>query len=361
VSFDTIALPNAGSIAVNTQRSAGLASIYAPARAPKAGKKNKPKESKKPKKPKEPAQGKMTELRALAKQQANAQLNARTRGLLDVVRGPNKREALEDLLLAKLPYHPQWYRTNTRFDTVLNTPLDFGTVNVSRASLDKAGFKPQPDQTALVRLLTPLNSSEAHTGDVVTGVLSQPLFSAKHELLSPAGTRLTGKVTLTRRARMFHRGGQLRFAFDEIQSATFERPAPSQRAQAQMVGAEEETAGVKIDQEGTAKMTESKTRFLRPAIAGLIAAKSMDEDTGKQTASGSASPNYSGRSLGGFSGFGLLGSAVARGPRPIGAVLGFYGLAWSVYTNIVARGREVTFEKNAEIAIRFGAPRPAPR
>jgi hypothetical protein len=116
---------------------------------------------------------------------------------------------------------------------------------------------------------------------------------------------------------------------------------------------------VKVDPEGTAKATESKTRLLRPAIAALVAAKSLDNDAGKQTASGTggaAGANTSGRALGGFSGFGLLGIAAARGPRNIGAALGFYGLAWSVYSNVVARGGEVTFQKNTAMAIRFGAP-----
>jgi hypothetical protein len=113
---------------------------------------------------------------------------------------------------------------------------------------------------------------------------------------------------------------------------------------------------MKVDREGTAKATESKTRLLRPVIAALVATKSLDNDIGKQTASGSAGANTSGRVLGGFSGFGLLGIAAARGPREIGAGLGFYGLAWSVYSNVVARGREVTFQKNTAMAIRFGAP-----
>jgi hypothetical protein len=35
--------------------------------------------------------------------------------------------------------------------------------------------------------------------------------------------------------------------------------------------------------------------------------------------------------------------------------MGFYGLAWSVYLNIVSRGQEVEFGKNAAVDIRFGA------
>jgi hypothetical protein len=79
----------------------------------------------------------------------------------------------------------------------------------------------------------------------------------------------------------------------------------------------------------------------------------MDNDTGKAQASAGA--NYSGRTLGGFSGFGLFGSLVALAPKPVGSVLGVYGLAWSVYSTVVSRGQEVTFPKNTAIEINFGA------
>jgi hypothetical protein len=155
---------------------------------------------------------------------------------------------------------------------------------------------------------------------------------------------------------MFHRGGQLRFAFDEVQPPALpDAPAPPpERAQAQLTAAEQSSGSLKVDPEGTAKATESKTRLLRPAIAGLIAAKSMDNDEGRQTASGGADANYSGRALGGFSGFGLLGTAVSWAPHPVGAAFGFYGLAWSAYTTVISRGREVEFRKNAVMSIRFG-------
>jgi hypothetical protein len=202
------------------------------------------------------------------------------------------------------------------------------------------------------------------------GVLSQPLFSADHKLVLPQGTRLDGKITLARRARLLHRGGQLRFAVENLEVPTLaaeqtaQAPAPSghvERVQAQLTKVEADPGALKVDREGTAKATESKTRLLRPVIAGLVAMKSLDNDTGKQTASGTGGAtgaNTSGRALGGFSGFGLLGIAASRGPSEIGAALGFYGLAWSVYSNIIARGTEVTFEKNTAMAIRFGA---APR
>jgi hypothetical protein len=349
LSFNKLILPNGRELEIETRPADGLASIYVPPRPPKPEKKRKSTKKQ---------NAKVTQVRSLARQQAEAQLNARTRGLLAFVRTPNKREWMEDFLWSKLPYHPQWYRSGTRFDVVPQRPLDFGTVELPQTQLQQFGTQPGADTPASIRLVTAVSSSDANVGDPIAGVLSQPLFSPEHRLVLPEGTRLTGHVTLTRRARLFHRGGQLRFAFDDIQPPTFpDIPAP-QRAhtQAQLTAAEQGSGSLKVDEEGTAKATESKTRFLRPAIAGLIAAKSMDNDEGRQTASGGASANYSGRALGGFSGFGLLGTLVTRAPHPVGAALGFYGLAWSVYTNLISRGREVEFQKNTAMAIRFGRP-----
>ncbi len=346
VSFTKITLPTGQSMALDTQPSLGLASIFVPERP-----------SKKPKKAPANPHSKTAQARRFLLQQAQTQANARSRGLLDFVRAQNKREWTEDFLWAKLPYHPQWYRTGTRFDAVLKQPLDFGSITVSAQSLREVGTQPAPDAAALIRMASTISSEDAHVGDPVAAIVSAPVFSASHELVLPEGTQLSGKVTQARPARMFHRGGQLRFRFESAQvpAEIAGEPASPEPAQAQLTDAEPASGNLKVDTEGTAKATESKVRFLRPVIAGLIAAKSMDNDEGKQNASGGASANYSGRGLGGFSGFGLFGTAAAYGPPPIGMALGYYGLAWSVYATVISRGRDVVFEKNAVMSIRFGA------
>ena len=358
VSFTSLTLPDGRSISIQTEESLGLSTFYAPPRPPKKTQNQ------------EPSSGKQSRMGAYLRQQVETQLtqqaNARSRGLFDVIRGPNKRESLENYALTKLPYHPQWYRTRTRFDAVLAQPLDFGTVPISFSEIARAGTSPPVNATAQMRILTKISSADAKLGDPIQGELSQPLFANSHELLLPEGTRFSGKVTLTEHARLFHRGGKLRFAIETVNLPPGEtalnqlaipRP-PSQPVQGQLVAVEADPKAVKVDSEGTATATESKMRLLKPVIAGLIAAKSLDNDEGKQTASGgAASPNTTGQTLGGFSGFGLLGLAAPLGPPSLGAALGFYGLAWSVYSNVVARGTEVTFEKNTAIAIHFGTPR----
>ena len=103
------------------------------------------------------------------------------------------------------------------------------------------------------------------------------------------------------------------------------------------------------------RSVESKTRFIAPLVAWMIAARAADNDADRL---GVSEANVGGRTLGGFSGFGLLGSAAAQSSRYAGMALGFYGLAWSVYSNILSKGAEVEFGENAAMDIRFGM-RPA--
>jgi hypothetical protein len=351
VSFTRLTLADGRTMLFHTQSSQGLSTIYVPPSA----KKSKKKQNIKP--------GKPSRVRQFLKQQAQSQINSRSRGFFDLIRGPNKREWVENFLLEKLPYHPQWYRAGTRFDVILKQPLDFGDIVIRSEDLQALGTYPPPDSVVQMRILSNLSSSDARLGESMNGVLSEPLFSPDRKLVLPQGTILNGKITLARRARMFHRGGQLRFAIENLEVPTLAAEqnaqlpaAPPEPVQAQLTAVEADPGAVKVDREGTAKATESKTRLLRPAIAALVAAQSMDNDAGKQTASGTGSANTSGRALGGFSGFGLLGIAAAQGPHQIAIGLSFYGLGWSVYSNLIARGREVTFEKNTAMAIRFGAP-----
>lgn len=354
ISFTSLRLPDGRMLPLRTNECSGLGTIYVEPKPPKKAKKQKA------------GSARSNGIRQFLVRQAENQANARSRGLFDFVRGPNKREWVEDFLWSKLPYHPQWYRARTRFDAVLSAPLDFGTENVAFSEIASPETPVRPDAVGEMTILDTFSSSDAKVGDPMYGVLSAPLFTPEHKLLFPQGTRLSGRITLTQRARMFHRGGKLRFAIEEIQapeegaSAALGRVVYAKHPQhtdAQLAAMEADPKAVKVDSEGTATAKESKTRLLRPAVAALVAVKTLDEDAGKQTASGGGSANLGGRSLGGFSGFGLFGTAAARwGPPALGQTLGFYGLAWSVYSTVVSRGNDVTFEKNAAVAIRFGSP-----
>jgi hypothetical protein len=253
-------------------------------------------------------------------------------------------------------------RRGTRFDAELSDLVAFGPEPVESGALALLGSQPGPDSVVEARLITALDSASAKTGESVEAVTSAPLFSPDHHLILPAGSHIQGSVVLAKKARWFHRGGQLRFSF-----RNFELPAEAahlnlgrpvlRSAPTQAVLSAAESAGpssTKVDSEGGVRASDSKTRLLAPVLAAIIANKAADNDAGRESA-GQAEGNVGGRTLGGASGLGLLGAVASQSSKYVGTAFGYYGMAWSVYTNVIARGPEVEFRRNAAIQIKFGA------
>jgi hypothetical protein len=362
VEFTTLVLPDGRTVSTHTVEAVGLNSFYV-----------EPSKKKNAKAPPNQNGGILGTAKQTAKDRINGAINARSRGIADIVRGPSKKEKLEDLMWSKLPYHPQYVRRGTRFDAPLRDPLQFGMEPVKQADLAQLGSQPLPDSVVHARLLTALNSATAKQGEAVeVVVVVAPLFSPDHKLLFPEGTRLIGTVVVAKKARSFHRGGQLRFNFQrvdlppEVASLRLAAPRPEpMQTQAILAGAEGNgTAPVKVDSEGGVEAKESKTRFIAPVISLLLATRASDnehhhdaDDTG---ANMGGKANVSGRTMGGGLGLGMLGAAVSQSSPYVGMAFGYYGLAWSVYSNVIARGAEVQFDKNAMMDVKFGA-RTAPK
>ena len=310
-----------------------------------------------------------------AKEQVDMQIE-RIKGIPDLVRGTNKKEWLYDYTMSRLPYHPQYVRNRTRFDAVLKAPLSFGAASLSPDLLGLIGSQPVPGSIAHARLITSLDSFKSKPGEKVEAVLEQPLFSADHKLVLPEGTLVTGSVVMTKPAGWFHHAGRLRFTFKDIEltpeavavadAQKTSSPAPAAgpprnepkqlqlRTQAQLSGAESATAPVNVDSEGGVQAKESKTRFIGTAIALLITRAAADNDEGHHhLETNGQSSNVGGRTLGGGLGFGLLGAIAAQSSNNVGAVLSYYGLAWTVFSTVIARGAEVQFDRNSAIDIGF--------
>jgi hypothetical protein len=357
VEFTTLILPDGRKLATHTIETVGLNSIYT-----EPSKKQRRKSQ-----PQNQNGGILGTAKQTAKDRINGAINARTRGIADIVRSPNKKEKFIDFLWAKLPYHPQYLRRGTRFDASLRDPLPFGSVAVKPGDLAALGSQPLPDSVVHARLLAPLDSASAKLGQEVKAVVTAPLFSPEHKLVFPEGTLLTGTVVLAKRARSFHRPGQLRFNFQSIdvpqEVANMRPPAqPARLSTPAILEAAEGsgTAPIKVDSEGGVQAKESKTRFIAPMISLMLASRAADNDAGHHNATGATGgdANISGRTLGGGSGFGMLGAAAAQSSRYVGMAFGYYGLAWSVYSSVIARGGEVQFDKNAVMDIKFGARKP---
>ncbi len=361
VEFDSVTLPDGKKVSLHTVQTIGLNSIY-----------TEPSKNNKKAIPQNPNNGTLGTAKQTLKEKLQQAINARSGGFEDIVRGPNKKEQLVDFLWAKLPYHPQYMRRGTRFDAPLRDALQFGTESVKLSDLAALGSQPSSDSMARVRLLTALDSASAKKGEPVVAVLAAPLFSPDHKLVLPEGTRLVGAVTLAKGARSFHRAGRLRFNFQKVELpaevANLKPSAPGPQApslttQATLAGAEGSgSAPIKVDSEGGVHAQESKTRFIAPVISLLLANKAADNDAERHGAGAVSGPNanVAGRTLGGASGFGLVGMALSQSSSYVGMAFGYYGLAWSVYSNVIAKGGDVQFNKNAMMDLWFGGRVPVP-
>jgi hypothetical protein len=296
----------------------------------------------------------------------------RVKSIPSLVRTPDKKEKIEDYLMAKLPYHPQFVRKGTRFDADLLEPLSFGSEPVAPGALALVGTQPPPGSVVHARLITPLDSASSKQGQIVEAVLAEPVYSADHKLILPEGTHLKGLVVQARRARLFRRSGQLRFRFrdmelpEEVARLEAIEPAPAAtappvqrelktRTEAHLQAAESTGKGaLKVDSEGGVQAKESKTRFLAAAASVLLARSAGDTDSGHRAVAGQ-NQNVGGRTIGGGFGFGMLGAGIAQSSKYVGSAFGYYGMAWSLYSTLIARGSEVQFGKDAMVDIRFDA------
>jgi hypothetical protein len=302
---------------------------------------------------------------ASATEAARQQIEEKKHAVIDAIKGPGKMDRVKEAAWSYAPWHPQYLPATSRFNAKLQAPIDFGEVSVPSSQLSELGSQPGADSIVAARLIPTLDSRTASHGTEVDAVLTRPLFSADNHLIFPEGSRLVGNVVQAQAARHWHRSGKLAFMFTRMElPASLARrvDAPSaQELEGRLDGVEVNTkeGAVQIDEEGGAAADNSKKRFIMPAIATLLA---MNGTEGREAVrvnhvkTGAYHNNYGGRLISGGVGFGLLGSAMGRFMGPVGAVLGFYGAGRSVYSNVVARGQEVSFPADTPIEIRLSSP-----
>jgi hypothetical protein len=114
-----------------------------------------------------------------------------------------------------------------------------------------------------------------------------------------------------------------------------------------------------LDEEGGARTTDSKTRYLSTGVAILLAAAASHTDNEHGTVDNAGDPGV--RTAAGGSGFRLVGALISLGAKsqPVSIALGVYGASSSVYTNFLSRGHEVVFPKDTPLEIGFGSPHAA--
>jgi type IV secretory pathway VirB10-like protein len=275
------------------------------------------------------------------------------------LREPGQMNRLKDAAVQQLPYHPQYLAKGTVYDAELSSPISFGRAIPAVAA--PAGTAPAPDSILTARLATTLDSSKTPRGTPFEAVITETVFSADHQVVLPEGTKLTGEVTLAKPARRFHRNGQLRFLFERVQVPN-QPPAPLLGALHAIDASDDDH--VAVDDEGGATLENSKTRFIAPVLSLITLHASMEHDGhGFADPDGDGSIKTAGsgagsRGVGGFVGMGLIGAAVSQITRPVGIALGAYGAVRTMYTNVLGKGREVTFPADTPIQVRL-APGPS--
>lgn len=288
---------------------------------------------------------------------AKAEGKAKVNDTLDEIKSPGKMQRLKELALAQSPYRRQYLQSGTRFYASLDEPLDFGKTTRSAEQLAQLGKSPEPDSILHARFAEEVSSATAQRGNVIAAVLTEPLFSQDHHLLLPANSRIAGEVIKAQPARKLHHNGDLRVIFNRVETPE----GVVQPMQGSVEGVEmDRRSGVKLDDEGGAQATDSKTRYLSTGVAVLLAAAASHTDNEHGTTDAAGDPSV--RAGAGVSGSGITGTLIslAAKSQPVSMVFAAYGAGNSVYNNFLARGKDVVFVKNTPLEIGFSEPHQKP-
>jgi hypothetical protein len=277
------------------------------------------------------------------------------------------KDKIKQSLLALAPYHSQSLPAGTRLSAVLSVPLDFGVAVFDKEALAEIGSEPPADTIASIRLITPLNSRSTPAGTPVEAQLTRPLFSTDHRLIFPVGSKLRGNVSEAKAAHALHHNGQLVFNLTSIEPLDLLNPTTPHPRQIQTslvnIQVAHEMKDLRINENGTARIVESKKRFIGPAWAFIKADRALgsDADSFGRALLGAYRGKFLKQITGGEPGFGLPASISGAMVPPIGIALGFYGAARSVYTNFLGRGRDISLPADTPMEIKLGKAAPSLR
>jgi len=289
--------------------------------------------------------------------QATAEAKARAHETVGMIRQPGRLQRLKAEAIDLLPYHPQFLDAGTMYAAELVSPLDVGTPSEPLLPISGSAA---PGAVLSARLVTPLDSSKTPRGTPVEAVVTEPVLSGDgQQLVVPEGTRLVGEVTFAKPARHLHRNGALRFLIERAEFPQTNAAAPLLASVYSVESSADDR--VALDEEGGATVTNSKTRFIAPALAVLALSASMrhesDPDFNDSTGALETETHAGNPGLGAFFGFGLVGTALSQVARPVGLGFAVIGVGRTVYRNLLGKGREVIFQPDTPLQLQL-APAP---
>ena len=270
---------------------------------------------------------------------------------------------VKKLLWGMSPYHPSSLAAGTNLDAVLLQPLDFGEAVFQKGALDAVGSQAPADTVVSARLSHCPEFKHCPTWNSHRSATDPPDLHIGSPLIFPAGSTLHGKVTDVNHARSFHRNGQLAFSFTTLEvPAMTASGTPAQAIEGSLFSAavNHDMKNLRINETARKSSNPRRGSSVRPGLSS------------KRTAhSGLTSHSFEAALLGGYrnkflnqlvgreSTFGLPGSITGAMVPPVAIGLGVFGAARSVYSNFIARGRNIVLPANTPMQIRLttAAPR----
>src|ERR1700746_971894 len=258
------------------------------------------------------------------------------KGAMAPLREPNKLQRLGEAVVTSLPYHPEFIDQGTVFDAALLEPVSVvAPVQSDAVSMHASDY-------LHLHLLTPVNSSTSTAGAPIAAAVARPYFQADHQLLYPAGTKITGTVQKASSAGWMKKNGSIVFSFRSVQMPD----GTSRDIDSTVEGIQaERSEGLDVGKEGEIKATTSTlARFLAP-VSLIGPSRGVADMTTQKTA-------WS-RSGEGRKGFGLLGAGAAQASAGTAIGFGYFGAAKRIYDAFVAKGSNVDLQLNTPIALRL--------
>jgi hypothetical protein len=211
-------------------------------------------------------------------------------------------------------------------------------------------MEPASETTLHARLAAEVSSATAKHGTPIEAVLTKPVFNARHQLLLPTDSRIVGKVMHAKPAGKLHHNGELRVVFEKIETPE----GQTQAMHGSLEGVEvASSANMKLDGEGGARTTDSKSRYLATGLSILALAAAVHPESDPGLPDGLADPGE--RGIAGGSGFKLVGAimSLTTDSKTFSSAMGFYGAGMSVYSHFLSRGKDVVFPKDTPVEITF--------
>jgi hypothetical protein len=264
------------------------------------------------------------------------------KGAMAPLREPHKMQRLGEAVVTSLPYHPEYIDQGTVFDTALLEPVTLlAPVQPDTASQQASDY-------LHLHLLTPVSSGASTAGSQIEAVVSQPYYQADHQLLYPAGTRLTGTVQKASSAGWMKKNGSVVFSFRSV-----EMPDGTMRDLHSTVGGiqAERSQGLDVGKEGEIKATTSTLARVLAPVSLIGPSRAVADSTLQKTA-------WS-RSGEGRKGFGLLGAGAAQASASTAIGFGYFGAAKRLCDAFITKGSNVELPVNTPIALRLDSDDPS--